>query len=682
MGAYAISTPSKKQRQIAKEIGKLKAAVANRDFPGFENHFLTTVDRDLLLAIREQKVLFQLAAHEVEKPIDIIREQAQIRFEGSELDEFEGYLRFTRLALETRAELSAKLSKTMRDLPSTLSIPSIIAAARACFDELVATATPRLLSPGNEETVANYEHRIHSINGRLNDYGFALLRAVNEIAKNATGQVTVGEAWKRRSQTLKTFRRIVLVVGELNAIDFIIDSVSYGKFQVDKIESASEIKIILKPADPRLDLIRTAGIRRGLILALHQHRAKRFVRDQLLSVQAAVITHAVRFFLDEVPSALAPKELSTAIDLGTKMLISVDAEDDLLYAAAPDKLQVASYYHATIALRWYSAARDLVERQQRPKLRRHISRLAIPLDAISGALRDPESRHHAEIALNAMTTALPVRNHVSLIRKPFVKQGPLCAIPVLPLDLGLWNLTVREELVDGGHLGKRLGKIWEDFYAHLLRDAEWQILGQGVRLKDGKDTVTDIDLLLLRNDLLLVVQIKALTGSDVSQYDHWKNRKIIEWGCVQAKLSSDYLRRHPQKLISVSNKKIAKQIRHIEPLVLTNSSLFDGWIYEGVSVAGEVMRNAISSGARIDYHDARNKEIVRTYHIVRKEDLTTDTILWLLRHPVELQALPDLVVRHVSVKFGTVTYEVPDLDLAPGEPVRRKQDYPARAEFE
>lgn len=660
---------------------KLKAAIANRDFSGFEKHFFATVDRDLLQAIREQKVLFQLVAHEVEKPIDIVRGQAQILFEGSELDEFEAYLRFTKLALETRAELSATLAKTMRELPRTLSISSTIAAARACFDEFVTTAIAESPSPQSEETVAHYEQRVHALNGRLNDYGFAILRAVNEIAKTTTGQVA-SEAWKRRSQTLKTFRRIVWVASELNAIDFIIDSVSYGKFLVDKIESAPEIKLVLKPADPRLDLVRTAGIRRRLVLSLHQHRAKRFVRDQLLSVQAAVITHAVRFFLDEVPSALAPQELSTAIDLGTKMLISVDAEDDLLYAAASDKLQVASYYHATIALRWYSAARDLVERQQRPKLRRHISRLAIPLDAISGALGDPESRHGAKTALNAMTTALPVRNHMTLIRKPFVKQGPLFALPILPLDLGLWNLTVREELVDGGHLGKRLGKIWEDFYAHLLRDAEWQILGQGVRLKDGKDTITDIDLLLLRNDLLLVVQIKALTGSGVSQYDHWKNRKIIEWGCVQAKLSSDYLRRHPEKLTSISNKKIAKQIRHIEPLVLTNSPLFDGWIHEGVSVAAEVTRNAITDGARIDYRDVKNQEIVSTYHIVRKEDLTTDTILWLLRHPVEFQALPDLVVHHVSVKLGNVTYEVPDLDLAPGEPVRREQDHLARVDIE
>lgn len=141
---------------------------------------------------------------------------------------------------------------------------------------------------------------------------------------------------------------------------------------------------------------------------------------------------------------------------------------------------------------------------------------------------------------------------------------------------GSWTTPIREILNQGGEVGRLYGQVWEDFLARSFEGTGWSIIGRNINLVDNGRTVTEIDLLLFRDDLLVAAEIKALTGSGHSPYDHWKNRMIIEKGCRQALLASQYLSAHREVIASIANRMIASAVRHIQPLVLTSEHMFDG----------------------------------------------------------------------------------------------------------
>jgi hypothetical protein len=167
--------------------------------------------------------------------------------------------------------------------------------------------------------------------------------------------------------------------------------------------------------------------------------------------------------------------------------------------------------------------------------------------------------------------------------------------------------------------------------------------------------------------LLLVAELKALTGSGVSPYDHWKNRRVIEKGCRQAALAAVHLRRKPELIASIADKHAAKDVRHVQPLVLTSENEFDGWEHDGVPVAGETIRKAITVGTTVNYYDPSSLKVERTDVHLSKEELNTDSILRALRNPIELKlALEQGAVRHHRVEVGPLQFLVPD--IAPGKP--------------
>ena len=78
---------------------------------------------------------------------------------------------------------------------------------------------------------------------------------------------------------------------------------------------------------------------------------------------------------------------------------------------------------------------------------------------------------------------------------------------------------------------------------------------------------------------------------------------------------------------------------------------------------GEVGRKAITTGAKVDYTDQSGR-VVSTRWITKKEELTTDRILWSLQNPVELLIAPEsLETSHRVLKLGDFAVLTPQFDL-------------------
>jgi hypothetical protein len=253
------------------------------------------------------------------------------------------------------------------------------------------------------------------------------------------------------------------------------------------------------------------------------------------------------------------------------------------------------------------------------------------------------------------------RQSLRLVSRPFIKDGSNIARPFLGGDLGQWTVIVRESLIQGGALGKNVGAIWEDFYARCFTDSDWKIVGRGIKLRKDGRILTDVDLLLLREDLLLVMQVKALAGSGATVYDHWKNRQTIELGCQQGRTAAEFLEANAHSLIAICGKRHAVRVKHIQPVVLTNVNHYDGWSFDDVPVIGEVTRKAICEGTKVEFFDAKSGEVIHAQDFVKREDLSTEEILRILRHPVELDIAAETTeVQHHTERVGDLTFLMPE----------------------
>jgi hypothetical protein len=247
-----------------------------------------------------------------------------------------------------------------------------------------------------------------------------------------------------------------------------------------------------------------------------------------------------------------------------------------------------------------------------------------------------------------------------------LRDGHEIARPFLSAEIGDWTAVVRETLIQGGALGKSVGSVWEDFYSEGFDGTGWRVIGKGVKLRDRGKTLTDVDVLLLRDDLLLVIQIKALIGSSSGNpYENWRSRETVKFGCSQARIATDFLECRSETLIGICGMQAASRIQHVQPVVLTNIKKLDGWRVLDVPVIGPVTLGSICHGEQVDYRNSRSGEVVHTHRFSKREDLTTAAILRMFDEPLEMKIAEEgLETMHHAHKIGGITILRPDFFVA------------------
>src|SRR6202012_1671327 len=122
---------------------------------------------------------------------------------------------------------------------------------------------------------------------------------------------------------------------------------------------------------------------------------------------------------------------------------------------------------------------------------------------------------------------------------PYVKDenGKIYAIDLLAANN--WPDCVRINLVQGGKTGAMIGKIWESYIADILKEDGWAKVAQNVKLTRKGRTITDIDIIAKRNDLLLLIQLKVHYGAGNHTFEQWKFKEKLIHGVSQVKLSEE-----------------------------------------------------------------------------------------------------------------------------------------------
>lgn len=638
----------KDRKSTDRWINKLHNSIKSEDLPTTTELLSPGLTPLLVTRIREQKIILAAPPTTQESVIQLLR-AASKKLDASDIEKFNNYLDFALTFLSKKREALIQARENIQKIPK-LSKAELLLIAEETFEWHSLKITKGIDLFATDISVAEREHQLHEVNGTLVDLAYAVTRAINECSRTILTQSRKRLTNKQHHRAFKLFRNTIKEVSEINSLEWLFDSVSYGNFDVVEHQTLPSKIFRFQFSDPRLSLTQRLSIRRTLAHKQNMQRADRFIRTKLAESQPYILSEAINYYTRNSPNQIHnPSHLEAAIN---STLVHIDADDDLLLLASNSDAKVSAYYIAAFNLQCYAkVARATNQRKFNPIL----------FEKISETIVGSEGRALVTSALEKLTIDLPARSHFSILSKPFIRETPNSAHPFLGGDFGFWNTAIRETLTQGGALGKEVGKIWEVFYEHCFQASDWKIIGKGIKIRQKGQTLTDIDLLITKDSLLLVVEIKSLASSGNTVYEHWKNKQTIQLGCFQAHLAAEHLRKNKDMLLSLCGKRTANQISHIQPVVLTNVSHFEGWSFSDVPVISEVTRKAICTGAKVDYYTSKNSDPVHTHYFTRPEELKTQEILNILKGSVELEvsALTEEIY-YIPNKIGDLIFLTPE----------------------
>ena len=155
----------------------------------------------------------------------------------------------------------------------------------------------------------------------------------------------------------------------------------------------------------------------------------------------------------------------------------------------------------------------------------------------------------------------------------------------LDLDLSIVELAKKISLNskfshNAGKNSNYFGKdVYEKLVKSLLENDGWKLIPSSVKIKNQKQTQTDIDFVAYNNGYVIVGQIK-FANSGRTRYDIWKARQSITKAVSQMRFSLQKFSQDQNLLFSILKKydfcKKKEDIKQVVPVVITSSSYFIG----------------------------------------------------------------------------------------------------------
>lgn len=505
-----------KERKVEQLLSELKIYLIAGDITPLQSMIPQLMGNYFLKRFRERKMILR-APVKSRRDIALCLLSCARSLEQEEYERFSNYLEFSIASDTVRRQLLKEMRGKIQRIGSCCE-SDILNLAHETFTSESTRIAKCLISDELSGSVAENERRIHDLNGRLVDLSNGLARLVNEAGRlELISNNNRSFKRKERKRALAFISEALRTVGQLNALEWIFDEVSFGHFIV--VESSDKrLAFRLDYTEPKVALMRRLATRRSLILKYMGARAQRFVRNELLRVKKELLDYALAYCCSKAGiSSLDSEKIEKAYELVGESLAIIDAEDDLLFAASKGDQRIYAYYIAGLALTCFAIASRIVADVNRSAgVTSPI--LDIPLNIITSGIRIGADESLFAEGLTTLSVTLPARSHSQLNALPFVRDDKNVIRPFLHGFSGMWNIMVRNALIQGGKLGKDVGAIWEEFIELSFKDTAWQILGKGIKLRRRGQIVTDVDLLLLQSDLLLVIQIKSLIGSADTPY--------------------------------------------------------------------------------------------------------------------------------------------------------------------
>lgn len=636
------------------------------------------VDADVLVGVREQKVLLGYAdRHQLEQCLDEYRRCARRIYASSpdEAERWENYATFVGVITDLRAAVATRARDVVEQMPrlGTVEIAELACAFAAdwfqgisdrMWTNIKGELAVTTLSAGERSALS--ERALHEIKGSTNDALFALARALNECFRHADHNRKHRTGRAGREGFLTKLPELIALASVWNSYDYVTDQVTYGEWTVASITRDTPCTICFDLIDPVLALARIIGLRRDAVAThLGRERASA-LRQSLDDIRHEFCTRASEL-LTRGSAPLTPPAIYDLLNILKYRLSSLDPGDDFLIGAARDR-RAQSEYLGVLALGWLG---DIQRGLPATLRRRSFGTLQRRLGDL-GALLPLAEEQQREMtdALRHRAARVPTQHHLDLIRTPFFLSDDDQLVHLPCLDGATWNSEIRARWLRDGVVGKRYGRTWEDLFAHLFGATGWLVVGPGVKLRTAKGrTATDVDLLAFRDDVLLVIQVKGQAGQGINPYDHWRARQTIEQGARQARIATAVIEAAPrERLKAIFSARIAASVRVIQPLVITNAHVFNGWKPNGVPVLSRNGLNTILHGGVVTYEDGHGRA-TESIAVADQAVPPAARFLDMLQNPIDWRiAHETMQVLHTAHMVEGNTFQIPTVGTWRHEP--------------
>jgi hypothetical protein len=657
------------------EITKLKKSLRSGDTQHAENLLRSTNNINTLKVFREHKLL--LFPSDNQNLCRIYRTKAEeLLGYGEELKREIGYLDFLnhfiietkKINREIEVLISCLLSKSKKEFATLLFI-EIDEYLNKVKHDLFESLKEGINITHSIKTQSQFNEYLHNIaRGKSLDCLFGVTNLLN-IFSGIQNKISFIENVSNYD------RKIVLdalsLASRINSYQYAFDCITYGEFFVSSVRFENEKKCyVFSFVDPLLQYARELGLRRTLSQKIIRNK-QRWLGDIFRTISDSFLQSAWDFFNKSCKIIVLDNQdylgARTKIEDSLKHLYS---DDELLIGPNIKNDRIFLSYLNAFCLFSYSTVASFLER----KSKYHSSEFlcpTIPISEIRDAITNTGLKINVEDSdIKLLTCKLPVTQHLKMFDTPFVECRTGHIFGLHSISQGDWPTWPKSIFMHGGKVGDLVGKVWEEYVANTLRDFKCEKVVQNIRLKIDKNEVTDIDILAKRGNLLMVIQVKVYYGTGINTYEQWKFRKRIEHGVQQATIAMDTLLSNKIILRNYFLENEIAEIKNVKPIIITNSNIFNGWKFQGVSVMSYGSLMQIKNGAKVTYQ-TRTGEIVKEDALFESDIPTNDEILEMIETPLDwkLAGKPEKVIHHKEESDRSVLY-FPLLDMHPDIPLK------------
>ena len=398
------------ERNLRKVVRNLVRLLEASDVAGFAYELAGASSVELMLAIREHKVLLKAPVALRPDAAAAITAVAASVLTPPENDRLARQLELLILVADLQQRFQAGAGVFAAALPA-MSLADLLRIAEKAFDYFAKQsmdAEKQWHDP--DRPVGLVEREWHDLNGRIADIISAVCRAVNLASSRVDPRRRLRD--DRRPRAEQTFVRLVSLCSVMNGLDWVRDSTAFGDLDVTSIKPGDTPVVTLDARDSRRSLVRTLGIRREVVIESFARRPDRVVRKWLDANAAASIHNATARYLRTLRTSVAERvDVNAAFRVAEVHLNAVDFEDDMLLMASERDRRIAGRYLLSASLQWSEIAAQTVAKGLPKSAARRF--LPAPID-LADLLDDIGEAGWEEVmreAWDEATVTLPVTNH-------------------------------------------------------------------------------------------------------------------------------------------------------------------------------------------------------------------------------------------------------------------------------
>lgn len=489
-----------------------------------------------------------------------------------------------------------------------------------------------------------YKHQLsifHQLNGELVDLIAAYAVGVNYAFRSLKGSEFILPPEMHLS-------RIISLSSTYNSALWLLDQVSYGEIEVKGVDWESNT-VHLDFKEESLNLARIASIRHNL--SRIETNKDQFILKEWKEYFFDISKQLCGLYEFEYDVTLDEKELEDEI---IHRLRDIDLKGSFLLVALQFEKPVLAHVFAAIYLICHSIVIEQVNKYIDYKQLVYDVPVDIFIEYLSNSIAGLE-REQAIEAFDAFICTLPNRENQILLSKPFIRLSDTEVVGILPLIRAVhWHKAIQKVFIQGGKPGKLYGHLWEAYIGSIFEQYSWRILGKRIEVKHQTEVVTDIDLIVEKNGIVLLVQAKTVNEC-TTPYERWKTRNTIIKGIRQAQLAKLHIEMNPQKY------KLPQNIAVLQGVVVVPLDEFNGWSNEDVPVISIDYLISMLNGAKFDLINEDGNVMTHLKYLTK--DSKPEDVQGLLINPYFIRVQKNVLKKNfISEIVGGFNFIIPRME--------------------